>query len=89
MARLADVCQIVPLNPDNFTLLSALSSCAALQFSVCSRAFIKLESMPNMAAEEREAYNKLALAIFTKWVRGNHFYLQTYIYIGIHIPGSH
>uniref|UniRef100_F1L3D6 WD repeat-containing protein 35 n=1 Tax=Ascaris suum TaxID=6253 RepID=F1L3D6_ASCSU len=49
-----------------FSLL-ALASCAARQFSVCSRAFIKLESLTTIPPQERDAYSKLALTIFTKY----------------------
>uniref|UniRef100_A0A0M3HHQ3 Secreted protein n=1 Tax=Ascaris lumbricoides TaxID=6252 RepID=A0A0M3HHQ3_ASCLU len=49
-------------------IFSALASCAARQFSVCSRAFIKLESLTTIPPQERDAYSKLALTIFTKYV---------------------
>ncbi|VDN58829.1 unnamed protein product [Dracunculus medinensis] len=48
-------------------LFSALTSCMARQFAVCSRAFIKLESLINISSQEREAYSKLALNIFIKY----------------------
>ncbi|KAJ3332051.1 WD repeat-containing protein 35 [Blyttiomyces sp. JEL0837] len=35
-------------------------------FGVCSSAFIRLESMPNISEEERDTFEALALAIFTK-----------------------
>ncbi|VDK51291.1 unnamed protein product [Anisakis simplex] len=55
------------LEPVEVYSLLALASCAARQFSVCSRAFIKLESLPSITPQEREAYSKLALTIFTKY----------------------
>uniref|UniRef100_A0A915KVF2 Uncharacterized protein n=1 Tax=Romanomermis culicivorax TaxID=13658 RepID=A0A915KVF2_ROMCU len=55
------------LDPLEIYSILALTSCANRQFSVCSRAFIKLESMENLAEEERAAYEKLALNIFTKY----------------------
>ncbi len=51
--------------------VSALASCASRQFSVCSRAFIRLESFTNMVSEERDANEKLALDIFTKSLNQN------------------
>uniref|UniRef100_A0A914X385 WD repeat-containing protein 35 n=1 Tax=Plectus sambesii TaxID=2011161 RepID=A0A914X385_9BILA len=54
------------LDPLEIFSLLALASCAARQFSVCSRAFIKLESVEGMAQAERDAFQKLALDIFTK-----------------------
>uniref|UniRef100_A0A0R3RYI0 ANAPC4_WD40 domain-containing protein n=1 Tax=Elaeophora elaphi TaxID=1147741 RepID=A0A0R3RYI0_9BILA len=47
--------------------LLALSSCAARQFAVGSRAFIKLESLETFTADEKETYKKLAIKIFTKY----------------------
>ncbi|VDM42438.1 unnamed protein product, partial [Toxocara canis] len=55
------------LEPVEVFSLLALASCAARQFSVCSRAFIKLESLTTISPQEREAYSKLALSIFTKY----------------------
>uniref|UniRef100_A0A6A7G3L3 WD repeat-containing protein 35 n=4 Tax=Hirondellea gigas TaxID=1518452 RepID=A0A6A7G3L3_9CRUS len=51
---------------DIFSLL-ALSSCANRAFATCSKAFIKLEGLPNMTDEERESYEDLALSIFLKY----------------------
>ncbi|KAI6210654.1 WD repeat-containing protein 35 [Aphelenchoides besseyi] len=36
------------------------------QFAVCSRAFMKIESLPNLPPEEMEQYSNLALKIFLK-----------------------
>ena len=44
----------------------ALSSCATRQFEVASRAFMKLESLAELSADEREAYEKLAMSVFLK-----------------------
>ncbi|KAK0405878.1 hypothetical protein QR680_018247 [Steinernema hermaphroditum] len=46
--------------------LLALSACAARQFYVCSRAFMKLESIPTQSPDEREVYERLARTIFMK-----------------------
>ena len=54
------------LPPLEIYLLLALSSCQAKQFAVCSRAFMKLESLPNLPPEETEQYTDLALNIFLK-----------------------
>ncbi|KAM3727909.1 WD repeat-containing protein [Dirofilaria immitis] len=48
-------------------LYNALSSCTARQFAVCSRAFIKLESLDSFTADERETYKKLAIKIFSRY----------------------
>ncbi|VBB32750.1 unnamed protein product [Acanthocheilonema viteae] len=55
------------IDPAEIYSLLALSSCAARQFAVCSRAFIKLESLETFAADEKETYKKLAIKIFTKY----------------------
>ncbi|CAG9538621.1 unnamed protein product [Cercopithifilaria johnstoni] len=55
------------IDPAEIYSLLALSSCAARQFAVCSRAFIKLESLETFTADEKEAYKKLAIKIFTKY----------------------
>ena len=46
----------------------ALASCQARQFAVCSRAFMKLESLPILSTAEREQYGELALKIFLKYI---------------------
>ncbi|KAJ3015471.1 WD repeat-containing protein 35 [Thoreauomyces humboldtii] len=48
-----------------FSLL-ALASFYAKRFDACSKAFIKLESLPNATVTELEQYEKLALNIFMK-----------------------
>ncbi|OCT79015.1 WD repeat-containing protein 35 [Xenopus laevis] len=46
--------------------LLALCACANRAFGTCSKAFIKLESLENLTAEQRQQYEDLALEIFTK-----------------------
>ncbi|XP_064652091.1 WD repeat-containing protein 35-like [Lineus longissimus] len=54
------------VNPEAVYSLLALASCANRAFGSASKAFIKLESLENMAEEQREQYEELALEIFTK-----------------------
>lgn len=49
-----------------WSLFLALTACASRQFTVGSRAFIKLESLESINKEEREIFENLALSIFTK-----------------------
>lgn len=44
----------------------ALSSYVSGFFEVCSRAFMKLESLTNLSTDEQEIYSKLAKEIFLK-----------------------
>ncbi len=60
------VFQLVIFECAPFNFSTALVSCASRQFAVCSRVFIKLESTETLSKEEREAYEKLALEVFTK-----------------------
>lgn len=46
--------------------LLAICSSASRAFGSCSRAFIKLESLENLDAEQRQLYEDLALEIFTR-----------------------
>ncbi|KAJ1362042.1 hypothetical protein KIN20_021454 [Parelaphostrongylus tenuis] len=55
------------IDPIEIHSLLALSSCACRQFTVCSRAFMSLESLTDPASEERRAYQKLALDLFTRY----------------------
>uniref|UniRef100_A0A915PI34 WD repeat-containing protein 35 n=1 Tax=Setaria digitata TaxID=48799 RepID=A0A915PI34_9BILA len=55
------------VDPAKVYSLLALTSCAARQFAVCSRGFIKLESLDSFTVDEKEAYKKLAIKIFTKY----------------------
>ncbi|XP_063088248.1 WD repeat-containing protein 35 isoform X3 [Cavia porcellus] len=45
--------------------LLALCACASRAFGTCSKAFIKLESLESLSAEQRQQYEDLALEIFT------------------------
>jgi WD repeat-containing protein 35 len=56
----------INMNCSNLQLFLALSSCQAKQFAVCSRAFMKIESLPHLTPEENEQYTDLALKIFLK-----------------------
>ncbi|CAJ0945040.1 unnamed protein product, partial [Mesorhabditis belari] len=49
-----------------YTLL-ALTSCVTKQFSVASRAFMKLDSLNELTEEEKDSYRKLAIKIFSKY----------------------
>uniref|UniRef100_T1JCY7 Uncharacterized protein n=1 Tax=Strigamia maritima TaxID=126957 RepID=T1JCY7_STRMM len=46
--------------------LLALASCANRAFAVCSKAFIKLESLDSVPKEMQQMYQDLAMDIFTK-----------------------
>ncbi|XP_023129975.2 WD repeat-containing protein 35 isoform X1 [Amphiprion ocellaris] len=46
--------------------LLAICSAASRAFGTCSQAFIKLESLESLDAEQRQLYEDLALEIFTK-----------------------
>lgn len=49
------------------TLLdTALCACLTKAFATCSKAFIKLENLPDISSEEQSAFEKLAVEIFTK-----------------------
>lgn len=54
------------LDPVSIHSLLALVSCANRAFGTCSKAFIKLESMESLTQEQKNAYQELALEIFTK-----------------------
>ncbi|XP_066559744.1 WD repeat-containing protein 35 isoform X2 [Amia ocellicauda] len=47
--------------------LLAICSSANRAFGSCSKAFIKLESLDSLSAEQRQLYEDLALEIFTKY----------------------
>ncbi|EEC01248.1 WD-repeat protein, putative [Ixodes scapularis] len=51
-----------------YTLL-ALTSCANRSFGTCSKAFVKLESLETLSLDQRQAFEKLAVDIFTKYSR--------------------
>lgn len=54
------------LDPVCINSLLALVSCANRAFGTCSKAFIKLESIESLTQEQKDAYEELALEIFTK-----------------------
>ncbi|KAK3766441.1 hypothetical protein RRG08_056115 [Elysia crispata] len=54
------------LDPVNIYSLLALAACANRAFNVCSKAFIKLESLESLTVEQRRHYEELAMEIFTK-----------------------
>ncbi|CAG5134548.1 unnamed protein product, partial [Candidula unifasciata] len=53
------------IDPVNIYSLLALAACANRAFNVCSKAFIKLESLDSLSPEQRHHYEELALEIFT------------------------
>lgn len=63
--HLRDYETILPL-ADIYSLL-ALSSCANSAFNTTSKAFIRLESLPETTPEECKAYEDLAMEIFMKY----------------------
>ncbi|KAK6762099.1 hypothetical protein RB195_022987 [Necator americanus] len=46
----------------------SLSSCACRQFPICSRAFMKLESIVDPLSDERRRYQTLALQLFRRFL---------------------
>lgn len=50
---------------DSYSLL-ALAACSNRAFGTCSKAFIRLESLESLSAEQQHLYEELALDIFTK-----------------------
>ncbi|XP_030346038.1 WD repeat-containing protein 35 isoform X2 [Strigops habroptila] len=46
--------------------LLALCACANRAFDICSKAFVKLESLETLRPEQRQQYEDLALEIFTR-----------------------
>ncbi|XP_057287733.1 WD repeat-containing protein 35 isoform X3 [Pezoporus wallicus] len=46
--------------------LLALCACASRAFDICSKAFVKLESLETIRPEQRQQYEDLALEIFTR-----------------------
>ncbi|CAG0910330.1 unnamed protein product, partial [Cyprideis torosa] len=42
--------------------------CANRAFATCSKAFIKLESLPDIEVSQRQVYEELAMDIFVKYV---------------------
>lgn len=62
--RLSEYEDVLP--PKDIYSLVALTAFHNNFFGVCSRAFIKLETMPSVAEADRDAIQSLALTIFTK-----------------------
>lgn len=54
------------LHPEDIYSLLALASCANRAFGTCSKAFIKLECMEEIAISQRAEYQELAMDIFVK-----------------------
>lgn len=46
---------------------SGLVACATRAFGVCSKAFIKLESLNGLTPEQRRQYEELSVEIFAKY----------------------
>lgn len=55
------------IDPEEIYLLIALTSCANRAFGICSKAFIKLESLENIPTDRQQAYEALATDIFVKY----------------------
>ena len=55
------------IKPEEIYALIALTSCANRCFSICSKAFIKLESLADISDEKRQEYEELSVAIFRKY----------------------
>ena len=55
------------LNQEDIYCLLALSSCANRAFGTCAKAFIKLDAIEQLSAEEREEYQELGMDIFVKY----------------------
>ena len=66
------VCKMEPFNIENLkfkyflNIISALAATANKAFGMCSKAFIKLETLETLTPEQRTAYEELALEIFTR-----------------------
>ncbi|KAI0210975.1 WD repeat-containing protein 35 [Lamellibrachia satsuma] len=54
------------IDPVEIYSLLALVSCNSRAFGICSKAFIKLESLESLTKEQRQNFEELALDIFTK-----------------------
>lgn len=51
--------------------LLALTACANRSFGTCSKAFAKLESLESLNPDERQAFEQLAVEVFTKHSRND------------------
>ena len=68
------------LDPKDIYSLIALTAYHSSHFDICSRAFIKLETLPGLTAEEADAIQSLALNIFISQApRNPHGMPQCYI----------
>lgn len=47
-------------------LVAALASAATKSFAICSKAFIKLETLESLTAAQRQKYEELGLEVFIK-----------------------
>jgi len=54
------------INTRDVYSLIAIASYHSKHFAVCSKAFVKLETLPTISEQERKKYQSLALAIFLK-----------------------
>jgi WD repeat-containing protein 35 len=54
------------MDPKKIYSLVALAAYYNQCYKECSRAFVKLESLPNITDEERERYQNVAVSIFIK-----------------------
>jgi len=54
------------IDPVDAHSLLALIACANKAFGVCSKSFIKLESLENISESEKKRYEELALTIFSR-----------------------
>lgn len=55
------------LDVEKIYALIALTSCADRSFGSCSKAFIKLEGLENIAEHKRQEYEELAVTIFSRY----------------------
>ncbi len=53
------------LDPKQAYSILALAALAARSYGICSKAFIKLESLGSLNDRQRQSYEDLALQIFT------------------------
>ncbi|RWS00867.1 WD repeat-containing protein 35-like isoform X2, partial [Dinothrombium tinctorium] len=55
------------IDSEDIYCLIGLASCVNHNFKLCSKAFIKLESLDSIESEKRKDYQNLAVSIFTKY----------------------
>ena len=64
----------------------ALVACSMKAYGVCSKAFIKLESLDTLTPEQRRQYEDLSVEIFTKYANSEywcHFYASVHLTDGV------